>query len=94
MVKLSEYNQAHPECPISRPAYYFTGTPPIGLESISYEDGYFATRDQLIEAFGILRLDRAFSEGDSLCDRQPGAAGLVKIGEHAGRHRHREGGLA
>jgi hypothetical protein len=50
--KLSEYNQAHPERPVSRPAYYFLGTPPLGIDYISYDGGYFVTQDMVIEALG------------------------------------------
>jgi hypothetical protein len=50
--KLSEYNQAHPERPVSRPAYYFPGTPPLGIEHIAYDGGYFVTQDMVIEALG------------------------------------------
>ena len=48
--KLSEYNQAHPERPVSRPATYLLGSPPIGLDAIIYDGGYFVTPDMLAEA--------------------------------------------
>jgi hypothetical protein len=50
--KLSEYNQANPEKPVSRPAYYFPGIPPLGLDAIVYDGGYFVTPDMLVDALG------------------------------------------